>query len=83
MSKHTKSIKRLFTVPKDYKWRELCSLLNKLGFEQLEGNGSRVKFFNKDKDVLIAVHNPHPDSTIKPCYLRMIVKKLKGMGVSE
>ena len=82
MSKHQKALQRLFSKPKDFRWNELCPLLARLGFDQLEGDGSRVKFFHKEKNVLISVHNPHPESEIKICYIREIVKTLRKMGVS-
>lgn len=82
MSKHKKALQRLFSNPTDFRWNELCALLKRLGFKQLEGSGSRVKFFHEDKDTIIIVHNPHPENTINVCYIRQITKTLKEMGVS-
>lgn len=82
MSKHQKALQRLFSKPTDFKWNELCSLLDHIGFKRLEGDGSRVKFFHKEKNVLISLHKPHPEKIIKEYVVRNVIKKLKKMGVS-
>ncbi|WP_394708412.1 type II toxin-antitoxin system HicA family toxin [uncultured Desulfuromusa sp.] len=82
MSKHKKALQRLFSKPKDFRWNELCSLLVHLGFKQLDGKGSRVKFFHEEKNEIIIIHNPHPENTIAICYIRQIIEKLEKMGVS-
>lgn len=36
------------------------ALLSVLGFEQIEGHGSKVKFDNGNPDQMINLHKPHP-----------------------
>ena len=53
-------------LPKDYEYKELQTLLSKLGFIELNKGktcGSRVKFFRPLVDVSIMVHKPHPSKT--------------------
>jgi len=71
---------RIAKIPSDYTWSELISLLGQLGYTQLEGNGSRVKFFHSTKDSLINLHKPHPGSIVKQYMVKQIVAKLKEAG---
>ena len=83
MSRHEKLLQKLFEkpTPKDYKWSDLCTLLQGLGFEVLSGKGARRKFFNKELDCLIILHEPHPRPIVKACYVADIAKKLKDLGI--
>lgn len=67
---------RLKTIPSDLTWSELTVVLKMLGFEQREGNGSRVKFVGPG-NILIHLHRPHPAKEIKRCYVREVVALLK------
>ncbi len=62
------------------KWTELATLLQKLGYKKLEGDGSRVKFFNADKNSIIELHRPHPQNTIKAYTKKDIINELKAKG---
>jgi predicted RNA binding protein YcfA (HicA-like mRNA interferase family) len=62
MSKKEKLLKKFLTDPvrNDLTFNELKALLVHLGFEIREGKGSRVKFFHKEKKLMVSLHNPHP-----------------------
>jgi hypothetical protein len=84
MSKVEKLIERFNSKPKDFTFDELRKLLLHFGYEEWKtGNtsGSRVAFYNKELDDLIKLHKPHPNPTIKQCYLNEIGKHLKDKGV--
>ncbi|WP_342632180.1 type II toxin-antitoxin system HicA family toxin [Marinobacter alkaliphilus] len=72
-------------TPKDIKWRELQNYLESLGFEELQGSGSRVKYFlpeAPDGDrMIISLHNPHPSPDVKPGAIDAVVKSLKERGL--
>ncbi len=80
MTKRNKSLNRLFSKPKDFRWAELCTLLKRLGYEQIQGDGSRVKFFHREKDSLIILHSPHPEKVIKSYAIKDVIENLKGAG---
>ena len=67
MSKKDKLLKKFLEIPikKDLTFNDLETLLLSLEFIKLEGSGSAVKFFNKEKDILINLHKPHPDNELK------------------
>ena len=67
MSKQNKLISKFLEIPpkKDLTFKELSSLLLSLNFEKIEGVGSAVKFYNKEKDLLINLHKPHPSDILK------------------
>ena len=78
MSKLEKEIERLKSKPRNYKYDEARSLLNKLDFfEYNKGitSGSRVEF--KDEyGRKITLHKPHPSNIIKPYKIIGILKQL-------
>jgi predicted RNA binding protein YcfA (HicA-like mRNA interferase family) len=79
MSKKEKLLKRFTEKPprKDLTFTELETLLKALSFDKVEGSGSRVKFV-KD-GLLINLHKPHPDDTLKVYIVKQIQQKLKEM----
>ena len=62
---------------KDLIFKELSSLLSSLNFEKIKGAGSAVKFYNKEKDLLINLHKPHPSDILKVYIIKQIQNKLK------
>ena len=79
MSKQKKLISKFLEIPpkKDLTFKELSSLLLSLNFEKIEGVGSAVKFYNKEKDLLINLHKPHPSDILKVYLVKQIQIKLK------
>ena len=81
MSKKDKLFKKFLHKPikKDLTFSELETLLTTLGYIKLEGSGSAVKFFNKEKDSLINLHKPHPSDLLKVYLVKQIQEKLKDL----
>jgi hypothetical protein len=79
MSKKDKLWAKFMEVPpkKNLTWNELSALMLALGFEILQGDGSRVKFYHKAKDTIINLHKPHPDNLLKTYLVKQIQDKLK------
>ena len=79
MSKKEKLLMRFLHLPikKDLTFSELETLLTMLGYVRLEGNGSAVKFFNKEKNSLINLHKPHPSDVLKVYLVKQIQVKLR------
>ena len=76
MTKKDKLLVRFLSIPKDFTFDELSTLLKSMGFEienKGKTSGSRVAFvhvnFNKHK----FIHKPHPGKIIKSVYLRNII----------
>lgn len=79
MTKKEKLIERIRRLPKDFTFAELESVLLQLGFEKDDKgktSGSRVRFYNKDKQMQYLAHKPHPSSIIKEKALKDIVNYL-------
>ena len=79
MSKQKKSLDRLCALPPpaDFKWIELVTVLESLGFEMLTGGGSRRKFVHNVTKQLIICHQPHPSPNVDKGCIRDVVEKLK------
>ena len=76
MSQKEKLIKRLRSLPKDFTYSELVSLLQQLGFEEDnkgKTSASRVRFYHSKKRLQYLAHKPHPASIIKEKVLKDIL----------
>jgi len=81
MSKNEKLLAKLLNERSSFTWQELVTLLRWLGYRQLEGAGSRVKFDNGDPQALISLHKPHPGNELKAYIRRQIIEHLKAGGL--
>lgn len=79
MTKKDKLIQRLNQLPKDFTFAELETILLRLGFEKDDKgktSGSRVRFYNKEKQLQYLAHKPHPSNIVKEKALKDIVNYL-------
>ena len=77
MGKKEKLIERLKSMPKDFTFDEMQTLLEMLGFEKNnkgKTSGSRVKF-EKD-NVFIIMHKPHPRKELLTYQLKQVIETL-------
>jgi len=82
MSKHEKLLLRLLSIPSDFTWEELITLLTKLGYEELKKGktgGSRRKLADK-KNNIIMLHKPHPGNIVKKYAIRQVIEHLHEKG---
>ncbi|MHA0917142.1 type II toxin-antitoxin system HicA family toxin [Kosakonia cowanii] len=75
MGRKEKLKARLDSLPKDFTWDELVTLMSLNGFRILHGKGSRRKFFNEKVNRVVSLHEPHPSSIVKK-YVLTEVKTL-------
>lgn len=76
MSRKEKLIKRIKSLPKDFTFSELVTLLGMLGFnlsDKGKTSGSRVMFRNPETDEKITIHKPRPASILKSRTLKDVV----------
>jgi len=81
MTRQAKLLTKLFNPNSTLTWDELVSVLKGLGFRQLEGSGSRVKFDNGNASDAIHLHRPHPGNEIKAYVKRQVVEHLTNSGL--
>lgn len=79
MTQMDKLIARLWAQPepKDFTWHELVKVMTHYGYEETQGNGSRVKFQNAATSVKVALHRPHPTPVLKPYQIRLVKQFLE------
>jgi hypothetical protein len=68
------------SIPKDFTWEDLVSLLSGFGFEEVstgKTGGSRRRFLN-DTGVIITLHKPHPQNILKRYQIQQIIEILQG-----
>lgn len=82
MSRLDKAIARLTAVPppSDLAWDDLVRVLKHLGYRQLNGRGSRRKFFHEGRNALICCHEPHPSPHVDKGCIDAVVAHLREYG---
>ena len=79
MTKKDKLLERFLSMPKDFSYQELKTLLNSLGYEESnlgKTSGSRVLFFNVIKQSKIRIHKPHPGNILKKYQIVEVISKI-------
>jgi hypothetical protein len=79
MSKAEKLKAKLRRAETRFKWTELVALLAHPGFEQIEGDGSRVAFHSDT--LVIRLHKPHPQKELKAYAVRQVREILQSEGL--
>lgn len=82
LGRKDKLIKRLMTVPKDFTFEEMQTLLELLGFNlsnKGKTSGSRVKFTNGR--TIIILHKPHPRKELLEYQIKQIIELLTEEGM--
>ena len=80
MSKKEKLIQKLL-LARTFKFSELVTLLIMLGYTEIQGDGSRVKFDNGKPEDLINLHKPHPGNEMKAYAVKQVKEKLQRGGL--
>lgn len=78
MSQIQKAIARLTSrpCPKDFRWQELVKVMSHVGFLEVQGDGSRVKFYSPDSGLVVDLHKRHPDDTLLEYQVKKMVRFL-------
>lgn len=82
LGRKDKLIKRLMTIPKDFTFEEMQTLLELLGFKlnnKGKTSGSRVKF-SKGRTIII-LHKPHPRKELLEYQIKQIIELLTEEGM--
>ena len=80
---HEKQIQRLRSVPADFTFSEMETLLG--WFDYIKYNkggtsGSRVAFYRKRDGRKILLHKPHPGDIMSRAAVRDVIQKLEESG---
>ncbi|CRM18374.1 MULTISPECIES: type II toxin-antitoxin system HicA family toxin [Pseudomonas] len=78
MSKNEKLLAKLLNEQTLFTWPEWVTLLRRLGYTQIEGAGSRVKFDIGNPSAMITLHRPHPGNELKHYIRRQIIEHLRS-----
>ena len=79
MAKLDKQITEFKAAKGEYKWTDLLTLLKGLGFDPIQGSGSRIKFTNGE--VTINLHKPHPQKEVKAYAVKQVKTLLEQEGL--
>ncbi len=81
MTRKEKLVKKFLSRPTDFTYNDLIRLLRTMGYEEIQGSGSRVVFFNEDLKHNIKIHKPHPDNVLKRYQIDLIIQELKTKNI--
>jgi hypothetical protein len=82
MSQIEKLIAKFMSNPKDFKYAELCRIMNYFGYAESDGgktSGSCVHFTDPG-GIAITIHKPHPGDEIPAYAVRAVLTHLKERG---
>jgi hypothetical protein len=80
LTRTEKLLKRLFTTPTDFTYREAKTLLGAYGFvEQQKGmtSGSRVAFYRAADGRSVLLHKPHPGQIMRLGAVRQLAEFMR------
>lgn len=78
MSKFEKLLKKFLSLPKDFTYDQLLTLLKVFVYIELKGSGSRVVFENQEIQSEIKLHKPNPKKILKKYQIEIIIEELKA-----
>jgi len=81
MSKHQKLLEKLLSLPKNFTYDEMVTLLKGFGYsheERGKSPGSGVMFYNEQSQDKIRFHKPHPQKELKEYILKLVIQQLKN-----
>lgn len=81
MSKIEKLLARFKKVPSDLTWDEFAKVIGYHGYELAKGNGLRRKFINPETGHSMSFHEPHPESIMKKCYIREVIRQFDEKNI--
>jgi len=79
MSKAEKLLLRFLSLPKDFTYSELKTILAHFEYVEVQSAGSRV-CFKKNKHN-IKLHKPHPGNILKQYQQTLVINELKKEGL--
>lgn len=86
MNKKDKLLQRLCSSPKDFTFDEMKTVFKSKGFEisnKGATSGSRVEFFNEERQLSYIMHKPHPSNIIKGYVMKQVITFLKANKLLE
>jgi len=81
MTRAEKLRSRAESIPADFTWQELVTLLHAYGFSEFSDKGGSYRSFKTAAELKIFVHKPHPGNIVKKYLLRKVIGHLKEHGL--
>lgn len=82
MSTRDSLLNRFLSVPSDFTYRELVTLMKGLGFQEKTKSGSHTSFVDENNHI-IGAYRPHPGNILPRYLIRKIIAQLKIYGVID
>lgn len=80
MSKPQKLIDRIRKIPSDFTYDELRTLLNGLGYVEVQSGKTAVKFINLDLKHIVRLHRPNSENILKMYQTEDILSHFESRG---
>ena len=80
MANIEKLYEQLLHSRNNFTWQQVKRLLTLLGYKEIQGSGSRVRFVNKDlTPKIIMLHKPHPTNEIGYGCAKYLIQTLENI----
>lgn len=83
MAKKDKLLAKLLTRPNDFTWDETVSLTRACGFRLHKNSGASRMFVHEETRTKIRLHEPHPQNTLLPYMVDLVIEGLRAAGEIE
>ncbi len=83
MSTFEKDKDRLKSIPKDFTYDEVKSILQHMDFIECNKgstSGSKVMFFRQKDNIKVMLHKPHPGNIVCVAFVKYLKKFLEEIG---
>jgi len=81
LSKDQKQLERFLSIPADYSWDELVTLVGSYGFDEDTKSGGSRRCFISAKGWKMFLHKPHPGNIVKRYAIRQVKDALVEFGL--
>jgi hypothetical protein len=81
LSKATKQRDRFLSIPADFTWDELVTVMRAYGFNEMSDGGGSYRCFISSQGLKMFLHKPHPENIVKRYALRQVRDSLKDFGL--
>ena len=79
MANVVKLYEQLVNSRNNFTWQKVRNLLKSMGYKEIQGDGSKVKFVNKDLvPKIIMLHKPHPHKEIGHGCAKYLIEALEN-----
>ncbi|MGI6545471.1 MAG: type II toxin-antitoxin system HicA family toxin [Fastidiosipilaceae bacterium] len=76
MTQKEKQLKRLFSKPNDYHFKEATTILERFGYVLVRSTGSHMFYYSEKMNRTFSFVKPHPNKELKPYAVKQLISEI-------